>query len=38
VCGTNPACGTGDTCEAPGPVGGDRCGTVCCGRSGPCPQ
>ena len=38
MCGMNAACGTGDTCESPGPVGGDRCGSVCCGRSGPCPQ
>lgn len=38
MCGQNPSCGAGDTCEAAGPVGGDACGAVCCGASGPCPQ
>jgi len=38
LCGTSPACGAGDTCEAPGPLGGDACGSICCGASGPCPQ
>jgi hypothetical protein len=37
-CGGRPACGTGDLCEAPGPIGMDRCGSICCGVSGPCPQ
>jgi len=37
-CGSLPACGAGDNCEAPGPIGGDRCGSICCGASGPCPQ
>jgi hypothetical protein len=36
-CGTLPGCGSGDTCEAAGPVGTDLCGSVCCGVSGPCP-
>lgn len=36
-CGTNPACGDGDTCATAGPIGGARCGTFCCGKSGPCP-
>jgi hypothetical protein len=38
MCGTNPACAVGDMCAAPGPVGGDGCGSICCGASGPCPQ
>ena len=37
VCGQGAACGAGDTCEAAGPIGGDACGAVCCGASGPCP-
>jgi hypothetical protein len=37
-CGANAACGTGDSCEAPGPIGTDACGSICCGASGPCPQ
>jgi hypothetical protein len=37
-CGTKPACGSGDSCETVGPIGGNRCGTLCCGASGPCPQ
>ncbi len=37
-CGTGEACAPGDSCEAAGPVGGDGCGAVCCGESGPCPQ
>ncbi len=37
-CGDSAACGEGDSCEALGPVGGDQCGAVCCGVSGPCPQ
>lgn len=37
-CGDNAACGTGDSCEAAGPVGGDACGSICCGMSGPCPN
>jgi hypothetical protein len=37
-CGTQAACGSGDSCEAAGPIGGDACGAVCCGVSGPCPQ
>ena len=37
-CGPNAACGTGDQCEAAGPLGGDLCGSICCGMSGPCPQ
>lgn len=36
-CGDNPACGVGDECAAAGPMGGDACGIVCCGASGPCP-
>jgi hypothetical protein len=36
-CGTRAACGSGDLCEAPGPVTSDRCGSLCCGASGPCP-
>ena len=38
VCGTGAACGSGDSCQAAGPVGTDACGSVCCGASGPCPQ
>ena len=38
MCGTAAACGDGDTCEAAGPLGGDLCGSLCCGASGPCPQ
>ena len=38
MCGQNAACGTGDNCEAAGPIGGDQCGSICCGASGPCPQ
>jgi hypothetical protein len=38
VCGDRAACGAGDTCEAAGPIGGDACGAICCGASGPCPQ
>lgn len=38
VCGPNPACGAGDSCEAAGPIGGDACGSICCGATGPCPQ
>lgn len=37
-CGPNAACGTGDGCEAAGPLGTDQCGSICCGNSGPCPQ
>jgi hypothetical protein len=37
-CGMNDACGSGDSCEAAGPLGGDACGSICCGASGPCPQ
>ena len=37
-CGDLAACGSGDSCEAAGPVGKDGCGAVCCGTSGPCPQ
>jgi len=37
-CGTKPACGGGDSCEGVGPLGSDRCGTLCCGVTGPCPQ
>lgn len=37
-CGSNPACGVGDTCAVVGPAGGDTCGSFCCGASGPCPQ
>lgn len=37
-CGDNPACQPGDTCEAAGPIGGDACGAICCGVTGPCPQ
>lgn len=36
-CGMGPACTGGNTCERGGPVGGDQCGTVCCGVTGPCP-
>lgn len=38
MCGTGPTCGDGDACEAAGPIGGDACGAICCGASGPCPQ
>lgn len=38
MCGTNPACVSGDMCVPPGPIGGDACGSVCCGITGPCPQ
>ncbi len=38
LCGSNPSCPGGDTCEAAGPIGGDACGAICCGTSGPCPQ
>ena len=38
TCGGNAACMPGDQCAAPGPVGGDVCGSICCGKSGPCPQ
>jgi len=38
LCGMAAACGSGDTCEAAGPIGGDSCGAICCGASGPCPQ
>src|SRR5262245_23670625 len=38
MCGTRAACPAGDTCASPGPSGGDTCGTICCGKSGPCPQ
>src|SRR5437867_3989465 len=37
MCGSRPACGSGDTCEAAGPQGSDACGFTCCGASGPCP-
>lgn len=37
-CGTNAACTAGNSCEAAGPIGGDACGSICCGASGPCPQ
>ena len=37
-CGSAAACGQGDQCEAPGPIGGDACGSLCCGATGPCPQ
>lgn len=36
-CGSQAACGSGDSCERGGPAGGDSCGTFCCGASGPCP-
>ncbi len=36
-CGTAPACGAGDSCEAAGPIGTDSCGSICCGSNGPCP-
>src|SRR5262245_42946740 len=38
MCGSQPACPQGDMCAAPGPVGGDSCGSICCGITGPCPQ
>jgi hypothetical protein len=38
TCGMNAACGSGNSCEAAGPIGGDQCGVVCCGATGPCPQ
>jgi hypothetical protein len=38
VCGQGPACDTGDSCEAAGPIGEDECGSVCCGPGNPCPQ
>src|SRR5258706_9566995 len=37
-CGMAAACGANDSCEAPGPIGGNACGSICCGASGPCPQ
>ncbi len=37
-CGTGSACGAGDSCAAAGPLGGDACGSICCGATGPCPQ
>lgn len=37
-CGGAPGCGALDTCEGVGPVGTDRCGAICCGANGPCPQ
>jgi len=37
-CGMNAGCPNGDICAAPGPIGGDACGSICCGTSGPCPQ
>jgi len=37
MCGGNAACTGGDTCSPVGPGGGDLCGAVCCGVSGPCP-
>ena len=37
-CGDQPGCQPGDTCEAAGPIGGDSCGSICCGVTGPCPQ
>ena len=37
-CGPNASCSTGDTCAAAGPIGEDACGSICCGKSGPCPQ
>jgi hypothetical protein len=36
-CGGGMACAPGDTCVSGGPVGGDVCGSFCCGESGPCP-
>jgi hypothetical protein len=36
-CGTGSACGPGDQCSS-GPVMTNRCGTFCCGATGPCPQ
>jgi hypothetical protein len=40
TCGGGQGCsqmGTGDTCQSGGPVGGDRCGSICCGVTQPCP-
>lgn len=37
-CGDQAACAPGDSCEAGGPIGGDACGWICCGVTGPCPQ
>ncbi|HVV87214.1 MAG TPA: hypothetical protein VHE35_29440, partial [Kofleriaceae bacterium] len=36
-CGGRPACMVGDHCAAPGPIGDNACGSICCGASGPCP-
>jgi len=36
-CGEHDACKTGDLCSGPGPAGGEACGTICCGKTGPCP-
>jgi hypothetical protein len=37
-CGGGAPCISGDLCAPAGPVGGDACGIVCCGSTGPCPQ
>jgi hypothetical protein len=38
TCGGQPGCGSGDTCASAGPAGGSACGSICCGKSGPCPR
>lgn len=37
TCGTNMACTNGNICASGGPIGGDSCGTICCGSTSPCP-
>lgn len=38
MCGTNPACMNGDTCQTGGPAGPAAiCGVLCCGGASPCP-
>lgn len=37
-CGAGAACGGGDHCARPGPIGADACGTLCCGVSASCPR
>jgi hypothetical protein len=36
-CGGGSPCTGGDICATGGPSGGDACGSICCGQSGPCP-
>ncbi|HTJ46518.1 MAG TPA: hypothetical protein VL463_30640 [Kofleriaceae bacterium] len=37
LCGDHAGCIDGDSCASAGPGTSDGCGSICCGKSGPCP-